>query len=332
VNVTLGKEHMHLMSVTDPDARLYEVAERKYRLFVPSSYKEGTPMPLFLYYHGQCDDVACSSCIWKTLAEEHGFMFVLPVGLNDRTGCVNWNVGSCGRTDVCTPKCEGTTSQSCKITGNSSNCNWSTCYDDFHFATLLMEQLQSTLCIDQSQIFLSGSSNGGMFGYQLASRLPIFAGFVPWYGAFLKNMEQAPPPVSTRPVTLFAMHGLKDVTLPWTGGQSYDHYLYVSGNETQEVWRNAEGCGPEEEAFETPWNNATSGQDDDEDFPMRFACSRYTNCGRQHQHPSSSKVAPPAVVARCLWPDQAHGFVAVAWERLTWWALTGQLHANDTRS
>jgi hypothetical protein len=39
-------------------------------------------------------------------------------------------------------------------------------------------------------------------------------------------------------------------------------------------------------------------------------------------------VHPPAVVGRCVWPDQEHGFTATAWERLTWWMLTGQLHAT----
>jgi poly(3-hydroxybutyrate) depolymerase len=43
-----------------------------------------------------------------------------------------------------------------------------------------MKQVQDDFCVDEKQIYLSGSSNGGMFGYELASRLPIFAGFVPW--------------------------------------------------------------------------------------------------------------------------------------------------------
>lgn len=209
-NVTLSKEKVHFLPIADPDKRLIRVGERKYRLYVPSSYDKDTPMPVFLYYHGQCDDASCSYCIWKQLAEEHNFMVVLPVGLTDGTGCNNWNVGSCGRSDVCTPKCNGTTSRSCEISGNSSNCNWSTCYNDFHFSAVLMEKLQSELCVNQDKIYLSGGSNGGMFGYQLLARLPIFAGFVPLYGAYLHDMDLGPPPLSTRPVTLTALHGLRD--------------------------------------------------------------------------------------------------------------------------
>lgn len=40
-----------------------------------------------------------------------------------------------------------------------------------------MDKVLLELCVDESQIFLSGSSNGGMLGYQLVSKLPIFAGF-----------------------------------------------------------------------------------------------------------------------------------------------------------
>jgi poly(3-hydroxybutyrate) depolymerase len=247
VNVTLGKQHLHRLPLVDPDTRLTEVIHRQYRLYVPSSYKNNVPMPILLYYHGQCDDPSCSSCIFTQVAEEHGFILVLPVGLNDGTGCVNWDVGSSGRTDVCTSQCDGTTSKSCKIIGNSSNCNWSTCYDDFHFAEVLMAQIRDDFCIDEKQIFLSGSSNGGMFGYLLASRLPIFAGYVPWYGAFLKNMAQPPPPLTLHRTTITAMHGGRDVTLPMKGGESYDHYLYQSMNDTLDMWRKVEDCGTEQE-------------------------------------------------------------------------------------
>jgi poly(3-hydroxybutyrate) depolymerase len=267
-------------------------------------------MPLFVYYHGQCDDIACTGCEFPTLAEKHGFMYVLPEGLDDGTGCVNWNVGSCGRTDVCTKQAQPSISDSCKITGNTSKCSWTTCYDDFNFASELLMKLQDELCIDQDQIFLSGSSNGGMLGYQLLSRLPIFAGFVPWYGAYLKNMRLPPPPATSRPMTLTAMHGLKDVTIPWSGGESYDHFLYVSGNVTQEAFRQEEGCGTATETFTTPYDAQGHG-------PLAFTCTRYTSCAKQ-----AGKA--PATVGRCLWPKEEHGFSANSWERLTWWSLTGQ--------
>jgi hypothetical protein len=52
VNVTLGKQKLHELPLLDPDSRLTEVTERKYRLYVPSSYKRDVTMPIFLYYHG----------------------------------------------------------------------------------------------------------------------------------------------------------------------------------------------------------------------------------------------------------------------------------------
>ena len=95
-----------------------------------------------------------------------------------------------------------------------------------------MTQIQNELCVDQGQIYLSGSSNGAMFGYELVSRLPIFAGFVPWYGAFLANMLRPPPALAVRPTTLMHMQGLRDRTIPPAGGESADHWLYVSMNAT----------------------------------------------------------------------------------------------------
>ena len=55
--------------------------------------------------------------------------------------------------------------------------------------------------------------------------------------AFLANMLRPPPALAVRPTTLMHMQGLRDRTIPPAGGESADHWLYVSMNATLETWR-----------------------------------------------------------------------------------------------
>jgi hypothetical protein len=74
-----------------------------------------------------------------------------------------------------------------------------------------MAHLQEGLCFDEDQIYLSGGSNGGMFGYQLASRLPIFAGV---YFHALYSCQLVCTPAYRTPASLYSSLIVSNFRLP----------------------------------------------------------------------------------------------------------------------
>lgn len=298
------------IEVRDPDPRLH-VHYRHYKASVPASYKVSNPMPLLFYFHGQNGNDRDEDSKFVELGnQQHGneeaFLVISPKGMNDgakRYGeCAGtstaWNVGNAGRLDTCTRQCQPAIHDSCLHTVNVSNCNWATCYDDFHFFQVLLATVKQELCIDLSRIYGSGVSNGGMFLYALTSRLPAntFAAIVPWYGAFLRNSYRDPP--TGTPV--MHLHGLLDKTIPATGTYAA-HYYYTSLIETLTRWAGTNGCDVDARLAHvaTPWDTPRA---------MVHHCERFQHCRS-------------GTVVRCLFENEAHGFWPKWGEKITWWFL-----------
>jgi poly(3-hydroxybutyrate) depolymerase len=299
------------VQISDPDARL-GVHRRQYKTSVPSSYDEHRPMPLMFYFHGQGgtdvdEDNKFVQLGNQELGNHEAFLVVSPKGMTDgakRYGdCTGtstaWNVGSAGRLDVCSRECQPSIHLSCLHTSNVSNCNWATCYNDFHFFRSVLLSVKSDLCIDVSRMYGVGVSNGAMFLYALIPRLPqgTFAAIVPWYGAYLQNMRQDPP----RGSALLHLHGVLDKTIPAEGTYA-DRYYYTSLNETLEGWAGVNGCdvGARLIKVATDWDDAAK--------PMTHHCMRFQSCRF-------------GVVVRCLFSNQAHGFWPGFGEKFTWWFM-----------
>lgn len=50
--------------------------------------------------------------------------------------------------------------------GCKDTCSSSTCANDTLFVETLLDELESTLCIDRRRVHVTGISNGGMMAYQ----------------------------------------------------------------------------------------------------------------------------------------------------------------------
>jgi hypothetical protein len=57
----------------------------------------------------------------------------------------------------------------CTSSGSPDKCRWSHCHDDVKFVLSILDEVKARTTVDSKQIFASGSSNGGMFMYELAS-------------------------------------------------------------------------------------------------------------------------------------------------------------------
>ncbi len=119
--------------------------------------------------------------------------------------------------------------------------------DDVGFIAALLDTLAARYPVDVSRIYVTGMSNGGMMAHILARELPQrIAAIAPVVGAIF---EGAPPPKG--PVSVLAINGLLDRSVPVTGGlgEGVGRNAW-DGTPTQDnlaqgrYWAAANGCEP----------------------------------------------------------------------------------------
>ncbi|MGO4892751.1 alpha/beta hydrolase family esterase [Flavobacterium sp. W21_SRS_FM6] len=153
---------------------------RQYRLFVPASYTDNTPLPLVLNFHGTSNTPDRQEALsdFEKLAEKERFIVVTPLALFTRTagGPITWNAN--------------------KKPGP----------DDVNFITLLLHQLQQDWAIDNKRIYATGFSGGARMssrlGCDLADRIAAIAPV-----AGLRFPTDCQP---YRSVPIMTFHGEKD--------------------------------------------------------------------------------------------------------------------------
>jgi len=179
-------------NIATSDGRL-----RSYRLHVPLSYSGSDAVPLVFSFHGlgssSIAQEVYSGLSTRADALDGGFVAVYPQG-----------------------------------TVLGSNTFWNTTQlaglvDDVAFVDELLDQLEANLCIDASQVFSSGMSNGAQMSIRLACSLSSrVAAIAPVAGAYYPPVSTALNPsetcVDTRPVPVIAFHGTADTAVPFNGG------------------------------------------------------------------------------------------------------------------
>jgi polyhydroxybutyrate depolymerase len=162
----------------------YQGYERSYYLHVPPQYDGKTPLPLVFALHQIGGDTATFAKItgFNEKADAEGFFVVYPQGLNN-----SWNAGSC-----CPPSSQQ------KI-------------DDAGFINMLLVKLKSQLPVNNSRVYATGVSNGGMLAYRLACDFPEdFAAIASIAGTSVVEGCNA-----TRPVSVLEVHGTADEVVPY---------------------------------------------------------------------------------------------------------------------
>lgn len=277
---------------------------RSFWIQAPAGVGQSQPVPLLLALHGQYGqaDAMAREHDYGSLGSTLGYITVFPQGIDDAVpGGVDmgtgWNVGTAGDEQTCIPLIVGLFADcyaSCRARGRCGDCNWSGCFDEKLFVRSVISAVSSVMCIDESRIYLTGESNGGMLAHYLVQELPgIFAAVVPWYGLPLlgyglgAEFELVRDQAASRQTAMLQLHGRQDQIMPVAGGVSAGDlpgWIYEPLNKVQQGWAAVHGCNTRATPVKTYWDG---GQ-------HNFSCLEYGGCtsGRQ--------------VVRCLY-DGHHG-------------------------
>jgi polyhydroxybutyrate depolymerase len=150
---------------------------------------------------------------WNDMADAHEFIVAYPDGKGRA-----WNGGS------------GCCGDSGKIER-----------DDVQFIVQMIDVLALSLPIDQSRIYATGMSNGGIMSYRLACETNRFAAIAPVAGT------QLVPCVDPTPTSVLAIHGVDDASVRFDG-EPGSGVAKIDGPPVRDVmafWRDVNNCsGP----------------------------------------------------------------------------------------
>lgn len=235
--------------------------DREYRLHLPSGYDANSPAPLVLVIHGYtgiAEKTEMEYTSFRASSDENGYVAVFPQGTGFEVGgmrVTSWNDLACNaaqKSDV--PICgEGAfdypTPPEC---GEPRACDWCSCHDDLGFIEALLDELETTLCIDRDRVYATGISNGGMFVHRLGCDLPDrFAAIAPVAGTLARGFNCAP--AADHPVSMMNIYATRDRTVPFDGVPAEDGFLYTPTTEVMDLWASgaSQACDAESRPYPT---------------------------------------------------------------------------------
>jgi len=219
--------------------------ERVYELTIPEGYDGVTPLPLVFGLHALTISYTFVAPLggFADMAQQYDFIAVSPSGLLDGGTVPYW---------LAAPTEE----------------NY-----DLQFFNDLLDQLEADLCIDTSQVFSLGMSNGGQMSSLLACEMPErITAVAPIAGVeFYDECKAGPVPVmafhgSIDPIVTYDGGGLNAKTISntyyWKGDVPDDVPDNPGVDESMRIWAEHNGCDPEpteeqvsNEVRRLTWNN-----------------------------------------------------------------------------
>ncbi len=250
---------------------------REYRLHLPAGYDPSEPAPLVLVIHGYtgtAEKAEMEYTSFRASSDENGYVAVFPQGTGFEVGgfqVTSWNDEACNASPGSEgPICgEGAfdypTPPEC---GEPSECDWCSCHDDVAFIEVLLDKLETTLCIDRDRVFATGISNGGMFVHRLGCDMPDrFAAIAPVAGTLAKGFNCAPG--ADQRVSMMNIYATRDTTVPFDGVPAEDGFLYTPTTEVMDLW--ASGASQSCDAEARPYPTSKDGVEG-------FRCIERANC------------------------------------------------------
>ncbi len=201
----------------------YDGLERTVYVHVPSSYSESQSLPLVLMLHPFASSGKAIAALTglDAAADEQGFIVAYPDSYDLR-----WDDGRSAYSPL--PETEPV--------------------DDLGFINYLLDELSATYSIDEQQIYLVGSGNGGLMAYRLACESPErFAKVVIGSALIWNYHEELCPTAATAPVSMLIMVGSNDFYYPLEGrnvssGDSAPPLRVQSMGGTLRFWGERNGC------------------------------------------------------------------------------------------
>jgi len=193
--------------------------ERTYRLYVPTSLKPGTKVPLVVGLHGGLgsgDNFAQVSG-FEDVAQSEGFIVVFPDGVKGGMGST-WNAGGC--------------------CGQAQRAN----VDDVGFLAALIDMLEQQEPIDPARVFMTGHSNGAMMSFRFGCERPELVKAIAPVAGTIETPDCKP----AHGTNLLTIHGDADENVPIDGGigsRSIAGVPFNSMAKTMEMWTTGMNCG-----------------------------------------------------------------------------------------
>lgn len=187
-----GSSSAYTPGVANLDSLVHDGLARTFRVWIPTSSENSSPLPVVLLLHGGFGSGAQieASSRMLAVAEAEGFAVVSPDGTAGPGGVRSWNGGLC-----------------CGASADND-------VDDVGFVSAILDRLDGSLCIDRRRVFATGMSNGAILSHRLACDLgDRIAAVAPVSGT---DMTYGCDPV--RPVPVHEVHGSLDLNVPFDGG------------------------------------------------------------------------------------------------------------------
>jgi len=204
---------------------------RQYLAHLPAHTRADTPMPVVLYLHGggraPADwlHIIDARSGFSALADRHHFIALYLLGsTRPADGRVGWN------------------------TATAPLATYDPRADDVLFVGRILDDLQATLCVDNTRIYATGFSSGASMTDVLACRLAgRIAAFAPVEGAYFPLPGGCHP---AKPVSMISFAGTGDDKVPYDTATTSG---YGAGMEPVTRWLSdraaIDGCAPTPTTF-----------------------------------------------------------------------------------
>ncbi|TVY60788.1 putative feruloyl esterase C [Lachnellula suecica] len=202
---------------------------RTYRIHIPSNYDENTAVPLIFSFHGHAQTSKCQEELsqFSNEAFNPNAFAVYPQGIDGTDGESSWQGAPYAKSGV----------------------------NDTGYVQDMINHFNDIYCIETTQIYAAGKSNGGGFCGTLACDSSLskqIAAFAPVSGAFYvpgsSSDACAPTTIALTcnagrsPIPIIEFHGSADTTVPYGGGGSHDQCLPTIPHWVRE-WSTRDGYG-----------------------------------------------------------------------------------------
>ena len=123
--------------------------------------------------------------------------------------------------------------------------------DELGFVKAMINELKTTLRIDEKRMYLMGGSNGGMLTHRLAAEMPeYFAAAAPTSSTIGGQIDSDSPSnqvVPRAPIPIILTHGMSDGAVMFNGGQSTGiERIDISFEESVMLWTQFNQCNTTE--------------------------------------------------------------------------------------